>query len=120
VSRIRVRERTNQIWHCYLPDARPGQLYGYRVHGPYDPGERPPLQPAKLLLDPYARAISGRREVARAVFAYRVGGSAEDLEPDDATRRRTCRAASSSTRRSRGDTTGARRRGTARSSTSAT
>ena len=46
-ARIRLRERTDQIWHAYLPDVRPGQLYGYRVHGPYAPGARPPLQPGQ-------------------------------------------------------------------------
>ena len=47
-------------WHGYLPDVGPGQRYGYRVHGPWDPDGRAPLQPAKLLLDPYAKAIDGR------------------------------------------------------------
>jgi isoamylase len=58
-ARIRLRERTDQIWHAYLPDVRPGQLYGFRVHGPYAPEEGHRFNPAKLLLDPYAKAISG-------------------------------------------------------------
>ncbi|MBA3522802.1 MAG: glycogen debranching protein GlgX [Gemmatimonadales bacterium] len=57
--RIPLHERTDQIWHAYLPDARPGQLYGYRLHGPYKPGDGHRFNPAKLLLDPYAKAVSG-------------------------------------------------------------
>src|SRR3982750_4719553 len=57
--RVPVRERINQVWHCYLPDVRPGQLYGYRVHGPYEPRRGHRFNPAKLLLDPYARAVAG-------------------------------------------------------------
>ncbi|AHG89780.1 glycogen debranching enzyme GlgX [Gemmatirosa kalamazoonensis] len=82
-ARIPVRERTNQVWHCYLPDVRPGQLYGYRVHGPYDPSTGHRFNAAKLLLDPYARAIAGDVVWDDALFAYRVGGAREDLEPDD-------------------------------------
>src|SRR5215210_3019287 len=57
--RLPLREPTDQVWHCYLPDVRPGQLYGYRVHGPYEPQEGHRFNPAKLLLDPYAKAIAG-------------------------------------------------------------
>src|SRR3990170_3745950 len=57
---IPLRERHDQVWHCSLPDVRPGQLYGYRVHGPYKPREGHRFNPAKLLIDPYARAISGK------------------------------------------------------------
>ena len=53
--RILLRERTDQVWHCYLPDVRPGQYYGYRVHGPYDPNSGHRFNPAKLLIDPYAK-----------------------------------------------------------------
>jgi isoamylase len=80
---IRLSERTNQVWHCYLPDVRPGQLYGYRVHGPYAPAEGHRFNPAKLLLDPYARAVTGPIRWSDAVFGYKVGGPKEDLEPDD-------------------------------------
>src|SRR5512139_2132698 len=55
-ARIPVRERTDQVFHCYLPDVRPGQYYGYRVHGPYEPHNGHRFNPAKLLLDPYAKA----------------------------------------------------------------
>ncbi|HEX6692572.1 MAG TPA: glycogen debranching protein GlgX [Burkholderiales bacterium] len=57
---IEVRERSDFVWHCYLPEARPGQLYGYRVHGPHDPGRGHRFDRAKTLLDPYARLIRGR------------------------------------------------------------
>ncbi|HKG92783.1 MAG TPA: glycogen debranching protein GlgX [Gemmatimonadaceae bacterium] len=78
-----VRDRTDQVWHCYLPDVRPGQLYGYRVHGPYKPEEGHRFNPAKLLLDPYAKAIGGDVKWGDELFAYKIGGSGEDLEPDD-------------------------------------
>ncbi|MGH7529822.1 MAG: glycogen debranching protein GlgX, partial [Gemmatimonadales bacterium] len=78
---IRITERTDQVWHCYLPDVRPGQLYGYRVHGPYEPEQGHRFNPAKLVLDPYARAITGQVRWSDAVFAYRAGPN-DDLEPD--------------------------------------
>ncbi len=59
VQRIEVREQTDQIWHCYLPEARPGLLYGYRVHGPYDPERGHRFNPNKLLIEPYAKDIVG-------------------------------------------------------------
>ena len=77
-----LRERTDQVWHCYLPDVRPGQYYGYRVHGPYDPTEGHRFNPAKLLIDPYAKAITGAIKWSNALFGYKVGGPHEDLEPD--------------------------------------
>jgi len=79
---IRMRERTDQVWHCYLPDVRPAQLYGYRVHGPYKPEEGHRFNPGKLLIDPYAKAISGTIKWSNALFAYKTGGAKEDLEPD--------------------------------------
>ncbi|MGH0036779.1 MAG: glycogen debranching protein GlgX [Myxococcota bacterium] len=57
--RIELRERTNFVWHAYLPEVRPPQRYGYRVHGPWDPMAGHKFNPAKLLIDPYAEAISG-------------------------------------------------------------
>ena len=80
--RIPLRERTDQVWHCYLPDVRPGQFYGYRVHGPYDPDRGLRFNPAKLLIDPYAKAITGVIKWSNHLFAYKVGGQREDLEPD--------------------------------------
>src|ERR1700693_4400177 len=57
LQRVCLQEQTEQVWHAYLPDARPEQLYGYRVHGPYEPERGHRFNPAKVLLDPYARAI---------------------------------------------------------------
>ena len=81
-DKILLRERTDQVWHCYLPDVRPGQFYGYRVHGPYEPEHGNRFNPAKLLIDPYAKAISGAIKWSNALFAYKVGAPQEDLEPD--------------------------------------
>ncbi len=81
-EKIRIQENTDHVWHCYLPDARPGQYYGWRVHGPYKPEEGHRFNPAKLLIDPYARAITGAIKWSNALFAYKVGGPREDLEPD--------------------------------------
>ena len=78
--KISLPERTDQIWHGYLPDVRPGQLYGYRVHGPYAPEEGHRFNPAQLLIDPYTKAISGTIKWSNALFAYRVGSPREDLE----------------------------------------
>jgi glycogen operon protein len=83
VERIALRERTDFIWHCYLPDARPGQIYGYRVYGPYAPEQGLRFNPAKLLLDPYARLIVGQLRWSDAEFGYRVGGRREDLAMDN-------------------------------------
>src|SRR5260221_3672388 len=58
IERVELRERTDFVWHCYLPDARPGLLYAYRVHGPQEGGHR--FDPGKLLLDPYAKLIQGK------------------------------------------------------------
>jgi len=80
--KIPMSERTDQVFHCYLPDVRPGQFYGYRVHGPYDPQNGNRFNPAKLLIDPYAKAITGAITWSNDLFAYNVGGPKEDLEPD--------------------------------------
>ena len=61
------------IWHGYLPGIVPGQRYGYRVHGPYDPAQGHRCNPAKLLLDPYAKAIDGQVDWDQAVFALQLG-----------------------------------------------
>ena len=81
-ARIRLTERTDQVWHCYLPDARPGQYYGYRVHGAYAPELGLRFNPAKLLIDPYAKAITGAIPWSNHLFAYKVGETLDDLEPD--------------------------------------
>ncbi len=75
-------EQTDQVWHCYLPEARPGQLYGYRVHGRYAPEEGHRFNPNKLLLDPYAKWICGSLRWSDALYGYRVGSPKEDLSFD--------------------------------------
>ena len=76
-------EYTHEIWHGYLPDVRPGQLYGYRVYGPYEPEAGHRFNHHKLLLDPYAKALVGALEWDDALFGYRVGDDAQDLSFDD-------------------------------------
>jgi len=82
IARIPMQWQTDQVWHCYLPEARPGQLYGYRVHGPYDPLNGHRFNPSKLLLDPYARDIVGPVRWNDALFGYTIGDKAGDLRPD--------------------------------------
>ena len=77
--RIRLREQTNQIWHIFIPDLQPGQLYGYRVYGPYEPAQGHRFNGAKLLLDPYAKAIAGRIDWDNSMFAYKLGAEEEDF-----------------------------------------
>jgi isoamylase len=80
--RIPMTERTDQVWHVFLPDAQPGQLYGYRVSGPYEPERGLRFNSAKLLLDPYAKAIAGEVNWADEMFGYVVGDKEEDLTCD--------------------------------------
>jgi isoamylase len=81
-QRIEIQERTDETWHCYLPEARPGLLYGYRCHGPYRPEEGHRFNPHKLLVEPYAKHLSGNLRWSDAHFAYRVGHAKEDLSFD--------------------------------------
>ncbi|QDV38397.1 glycogen debranching protein GlgX [Tautonia plasticadhaerens] len=71
--RIALPERTDLVWHGYLPDVVPGQLYGYRVHGPYEPAQGHRFNPNKLLLDPYAKLIGRRLTWDDSLFGYKVG-----------------------------------------------
>src|SRR5438309_896843 len=80
--RIPVTEHTDQVWHIFLPEVRPGQIYGYRVSGPYEPEIGMRFNSSKLLLDPYAKAIAGRVEWGDEMFGYVVGGEKEDLTRD--------------------------------------
>ncbi len=82
IQRIALRERTDEIWHCYLPEARPGQLYGYRVYGPHQPEHGHRFNPHKLLLDPYAFSVDGSLRWTDALFGYTIGGKREDLSLD--------------------------------------
>jgi glycogen operon protein len=72
-NRLPLPERTGLIWHGYLPRVGPGQRYGYRVHGPYDPAAGLRCNPSKLLPDPYAKAIDGVNIWDQALFSYRFG-----------------------------------------------
>jgi isoamylase len=82
-TRVKITNTFDGVWHIYLPDIRPGQLYGYRVYGPYDPAQGHRHNPAKLLLDPYARAITGHLKWDDAVFGYQLGHPDEDLHASD-------------------------------------
>jgi isoamylase len=81
-ARIPLSERTNGVWHIYLPDVRPGQLYGYRVDGPFAPEQGHRFNRNKLLLDPYAKAIGGTVTCVDQVFGYKLGDPALDLSFD--------------------------------------
>ncbi|WP_315762864.1 MULTISPECIES: glycogen debranching protein GlgX [unclassified Bradyrhizobium] len=82
IERIELPERTEDVWHGYLNDVSPGQLYGYRVYGPYEPERGHRFNPHKLLLDPYAKRLAGRLVWSDAHFAYRAGSPREDLSFD--------------------------------------
>jgi glycogen operon protein len=82
LQRIELRECTDHVWHCYLPQARPGMAYGYRVHGPYQPERGHRFNPHKLLLDPYARDLVGALRWHDALFGYTVGHAKADLSFD--------------------------------------
>ena len=80
-SKIVLPERTDMVWHAYLPDAEPGQLYGYRVHGPYEPQNGHRFNPNKIILDPYAKGIGRTLIWDDSVFGYQAGQ--DDLTFDD-------------------------------------
>lgn len=82
IDTIDVRWQTDQIWHCYLPEGRPGMLYGYRVYGPYDPANGHRFNPKKLLIDPYAKHLVGPMRWSDALFGYRVDAPDKDMSPD--------------------------------------
>ncbi len=82
IERIELPEYTDEVWHGFLPDARPGTIYGYRVHGPYEPQNGHRFNHHKLLLDPYAKAVIGQIEWNPAVFGYQLE-SGDDLTFDE-------------------------------------
>ncbi|MHB1941839.1 MAG: glycogen debranching protein GlgX [Acidiferrobacteraceae bacterium] len=82
VQRIELKERSDFVWHCYLPEARPGLLYGFRVYGPYRPQEGFRFNPNKLLIEPYAKDIVGTPRWTDAHFGYRIGSKHADLSFD--------------------------------------
>jgi isoamylase len=93
-QRIEMHEQTDLIWHCYLPEARPGLLYGYRVYGPYDPANGHRFNANKLLIEPYAKDIVGQIKWSDALFGYRIGHRNADLSFDrrnNASRMPKCR-----------------------------
>ncbi|SFK72329.1 isoamylase [Nitrosomonas aestuarii] len=82
IQRIQLLEQTDRVWHGYLPEARPGLLYGYRVYGPYKPEEGHRFNPNKLLLDPYAKDIHGTLRWSDAHFGYKISSNRADLSFD--------------------------------------
>ena len=80
IAQINVTEHTDQVWHVYLPGIKPGQLYGYRVDGPWDPENGLLFNESHLLLDPYAKAINGRIDWSDAMFGYDVQRDDEDRD----------------------------------------
>ena len=80
-ERVVLKEHTDQVWHGYLPDCETGQLYGYRIHGPYEPSNGHRFNPNKVLLDPYAKAIGRYVRWDDSLFAYKVGE--DDFAFDD-------------------------------------
>ncbi len=82
-ERIVLPQFTDLVWHAYLPDLQPGQLYGFRVDGEYDPQKGRRFNPNKVLLDPYAKAIGRDVDWHDEMFGYRIGDPAEDLSFDD-------------------------------------
>jgi isoamylase len=83
LERIALPEYTDEIWHGYLPEVGPGDVYGYRVHGPYEPQAGHRFNPNKLLLDPYARGHTGELKWAPECFGYTIGAEGDDLSFDE-------------------------------------
>ena len=83
VETIRLPESTGSVWHGYCLGLKPGQLYGYRIHGPYQPEAGLRFNPNKLVIDPYAKAIAGGVNWDAPVFGYRMGDPLEDLSMDE-------------------------------------
>ena len=82
-KRITLPESTNRIWHAHVSGVQPGQFYGYRVHGPYDPKAGHRFNPHKVLLDPYAKAIGRPLRWGDELFGYKLGDKEEDLSLDE-------------------------------------
>ncbi len=82
-ARVAFTEKAGHVWHGFLPELKPGQLYGYRVHGPYEPARGHRFNPNKVLLDPYAKAIAGKVDWSDGMFGYTIGHGEGDLSFDD-------------------------------------
>ena len=89
-QRIELTEVDGFVWHCFLPAVGPGQRYGYRVHGRYDPAAGIRCNPAKLLLDPYAKAVDGGLRWNESLFGYRFGDPAVRNDDDSAAHQARC------------------------------
>ncbi len=83
-TRVELTEVDAYVWHCYLPSVQPGQRYGYRVHGPWDPEQGLRCNPNKLLLDPYAKATAGEIDWDQALFSYDFGEEDSRNDADSA------------------------------------
>lgn len=81
---IKLQEKTHHVWHCFIPELKPAQLYGYRVYGPYEPENGHRFNPNKLLIDPYAKAIAGTIQWHDALFGYHLGEEDSFNEADSA------------------------------------
>ncbi len=106
-DRIVLPEFTNEVWHGYVPGLKPGALYAYRVHGPYDPESGHRFNPNKLLIDPYARELVGDVEWSQAQFAYKLDAEEKDMsfdETDSAQSMPKCRVIDPSSYDWQGDT----------------
>ncbi len=82
-ERIELHEQTAFVWHCFLPSVHPGQIYAYRVHGPYAPERGLRFNAHKLLIDPYAKALTGKVDWSAPIFPYPLGNPDGDLVMDD-------------------------------------
>jgi glycogen operon protein len=78
LERIELPEYTDEVWHGYLPTARPGTVYGYRVHGPYEPDAGHRFNPNKLLIDPYAKQLVGQLKWGPELFGYELSHADKD------------------------------------------
>jgi isoamylase len=85
LERIELPEYTDEVWHGYLPNARPGTVYGYRVHGPFEPEAGHRFNPNKLLIDPYAKQLIGELKWGPQLFGYRFGHPDKDRSFDNST-----------------------------------
>jgi isoamylase len=83
IERIELPEYTDEVWHGYLPSARPGTVYGYRVHGPFEPDAGHRFNPNKLLIDPYAKQLVGKLRWGQELFAYQLDHPDKDKSFDE-------------------------------------
>ncbi len=82
-ARMRLPERTTYVWHGYIHGLQPGQIYGYRVHGPFQPNDGLRFNASKLLIDPYAKALAGQVDWSSPIFPYQPGNGDADLSSDE-------------------------------------